>query len=291
MVRTKSNVSRKGGKARRRPQHVAHTVSRRSPASPRKGPFPIHALARAVPAMGPAEYADLKADIKAHGLLDPITLYQGRVLDGANRQRACHELHLTPQYTDWRPGANGATPASYVRSRNLCRRHITAGQRAAWALALAKDMRLQFHSGRKKGGGDVRRIADYLGVKLPPGTKGKFDAIDLAASAVGASPMSTEVYRVLTHETPALAQQVRAGTLDLYAADKQRRQRQPKPTPSRQAQTTTQRKMILHFSQAEYERADIDLRRVQTTMKLATPEATLLYLLREWHEPPAEAAS
>ena len=89
----------------------------------------------------------------------------------------------------------------------------------------------------------------------------------------------------------ALAQQVRAGTLDLYAADKQRRQRQPKPTPSRQAQTTTQRKMILHFSQAEYERADIDLRRVQTTMKLATPEATLLYLLREWHEPPAEAAS
>ena len=49
------------------------------------------------------EEEDLKAlaeDIKAKGLTEPITLYEGKVLDGRNRYRACDlvEVKLRPDY-------------------------------------------------------------------------------------------------------------------------------------------------------------------------------------------------
>jgi hypothetical protein len=40
------------------------------------------------------EFEGLCADIKAHGLQEAIWEFEGKILDGRNRSRACHELGM-----------------------------------------------------------------------------------------------------------------------------------------------------------------------------------------------------
>jgi hypothetical protein len=87
----------------------------------------FHPLADLVPSMRDSEYEDLKADIKANGLLMPIVLFEGKVLDGRHRLRACRAVDVEPRFTegtDWI-----GDPAGFVLSANLHRRHLTAEQR------------------------------------------------------------------------------------------------------------------------------------------------------------------
>src|SRR5262249_13912192 len=66
-------------------------------------------------------------DIKANGLHYPIFLYEGKILDGRNRYRACLEAGLEPatRNCDHHVG----DPAAFVISRNIRRRHLNAKHR------------------------------------------------------------------------------------------------------------------------------------------------------------------
>jgi ParB-like chromosome segregation protein Spo0J len=48
----------------------------------------VHPLAKAFPVIKEQEFDDLVADIKAHGVREPIWLYEGQILDGRNRYTA-----------------------------------------------------------------------------------------------------------------------------------------------------------------------------------------------------------
>ncbi len=61
-------------------------------------------------------------DIRAHGLLDPIVLHEGMVLDGWQRLRACRETMIAPIFTEY----EGDEPLSYWYSVNLIRHHAEA---------------------------------------------------------------------------------------------------------------------------------------------------------------------
>ncbi len=82
--------------------------------------------------MGPEELARLRDDIEANGLLEPIVLYMGKVLDGRNRLRACIAAGVEPRYVDVRLGEQ--RPIEYVISKNLRRRDLTTVQLAVLAL-------------------------------------------------------------------------------------------------------------------------------------------------------------
>ena len=88
--------------------------------------FKPHELAKVLPAMSGEDYDRLRTDIAENGLLEPITLYEEKVLDGINRQKACAETGVQPRYEEF----TGDDPLKFVFSRNLARRHLTAGQRA-----------------------------------------------------------------------------------------------------------------------------------------------------------------
>ena len=86
--------------------------------------YQIHPLADIIPAMSEPEYQALLADIKALGLRDPITLYDGKVLDGRHRYRACEEAGIEPTFEEFK----GSDTAAFVLSRNVKRRHLNQGQ-------------------------------------------------------------------------------------------------------------------------------------------------------------------
>lgn len=92
-----------------------------------------HEIANIFPMMTNAEYEHLKADIVLNGQLDPVVLYEGKILDGRNRWKACTELGLVINYDQYQ----GDNPLSYVISKNLHRRHLNETQRAVVASKLA----------------------------------------------------------------------------------------------------------------------------------------------------------
>jgi hypothetical protein len=98
--------------------------------------IPFHPLADLFPLMEGAEFDTLVADIKKNGLHYPIFLYEGKILDGRNRYRACLEL-------GWEPATRNCDhhvgdPAGFVISRNIHRRHLTAKQRRELIAKLLK---------------------------------------------------------------------------------------------------------------------------------------------------------
>lgn len=96
--------------------------------------YEIHPAAEIFPLMSGEEFDSLAADIQKHGLREPIVLFEGKVLDGRNRLRACQQLGVEPAFVEW---ANGEDPRTYVVSKNLHRRHLSESQRAMIAGKMA----------------------------------------------------------------------------------------------------------------------------------------------------------
>ena len=55
------------------------------------GQYETHNAANLFPLMEGREYKEFVADIRVNGLLSPIMLCGGRIIDGRNRLRACLE--------------------------------------------------------------------------------------------------------------------------------------------------------------------------------------------------------
>lgn len=93
---------------------------------PPAGRFPHHALADLFPMLGDAELNELSEDISARGQENPVWIFQGQIIDGRNREEACHRAGMTPRYSEYK----GDDPLGFVLSLNLRRRHLTESQRA-----------------------------------------------------------------------------------------------------------------------------------------------------------------
>jgi hypothetical protein len=74
-------------------------------------------------------FKDLVEDIRTQGQIEPIELFEGKILDGRHRYRACVAAGVEPKTATW----SGDNPYAYVVSKNLHRRHLTDDQRAAVA--------------------------------------------------------------------------------------------------------------------------------------------------------------
>jgi hypothetical protein len=102
---------------------------------PSKKKFEFHPLAVLFPLLEGDEFKILVEDIRRHGQREPIVLYQGRVLDGRNRARACKAAGVAPRYEEF----SGRDAAAYVISANIRRRHLTTEQRRDLIAKLLKD--------------------------------------------------------------------------------------------------------------------------------------------------------
>jgi ParB-like chromosome segregation protein Spo0J len=97
----------------------------------------FYPAANLLPLLEDHELDALVTDIRTHGLREPIVLFEGAILDGRNRYRACQKAGVVPHFEHWTPRHPDDTPLAFVLSRNLDRRHLNESQRAMIAARLA----------------------------------------------------------------------------------------------------------------------------------------------------------
>lgn len=95
-----------------------------------------HPLAELFPIMPASDIKELADDIKARGLQNPITLFDGKILDGQHRYEACCIAEVKPKFEVYR----GDDPIGFVIAANLKRRHLTTSQKAMVAAAVMEAM-------------------------------------------------------------------------------------------------------------------------------------------------------
>jgi len=152
-----------------------------------------HPIAQCFPKLDKADFAKMVASVKAHGMADPIWLYEGMILDGRHRYHACIRAGAGFQTREYR----GDDPVGFAVAINDNRRHYTAGQKAAVASALAA---------------------------LPQGQRprqmGGVPTIREAAGKVGVSVDSVKKLRRVEAASPATAKAVADGKISLNRAER-----------------------------------------------------------------------
>lgn len=98
-----------------------------------KDEIEFHEIASIFPMMEGEEFETLVKDIKENGLIEPIYLYEGKIIDGRNRYLACQKAGVEPRFEEY----TGISPVDFVISKNLHRRHLNESQRAVVAAKIA----------------------------------------------------------------------------------------------------------------------------------------------------------
>ena len=90
-----------------------------------------HELSNIFPMMSDEEFQALKNDIQTNGLRETIWTYEGKIIDGRNRFKACSEVGVEPRFQEWTgPGSL----IGFIVSLNLHRRHLNSSQKATCAI-------------------------------------------------------------------------------------------------------------------------------------------------------------
>jgi 16S rRNA G966 N2-methylase RsmD len=165
----------------------------------------FHEIANAFPLLDGQEFDDLCRDIAANGLLEPIWTYQGKILDGRNRYRACVQVGIEPQFREY----TGDNPLSFVISLNLKRRHLNESQRAVIAAKLA-NMRLGDNQHKKEG---VQICTPSI-------------SLEQAAELLNVSRRTVATVKAVEREAPELVEKIESGEMTAHEAEKAIRQMQ-----------------------------------------------------------------
>lgn len=96
----------------------------------------IHPAAMLFPMMSASDYERFRDDIKQNGQNEPVVFYDGMLIDGRNRYKACLELGIEVDETELDKDLV-PDPVEWVLSTNLHRRHLHPSQRAMIAAKMA----------------------------------------------------------------------------------------------------------------------------------------------------------
>jgi len=95
----------------------------------------LHEIANLFPGMTGTDYGNLKRSIELSGQQETIKVWNGAVIDGRHRLKACQELGIEPRFETFE-GAE-AEAVSYVLALNLHRRQLSDSQRGMIASKVA----------------------------------------------------------------------------------------------------------------------------------------------------------
>ncbi|MEM3424150.1 MAG: DNA methyltransferase [Nitrososphaeria archaeon] len=192
----------------------------------------IHDLCNILPEMTKEEFDELKEDIEKNGLLNPIVLFENKVLDGRHRYRACLELGIEPRFIQFEGDRLDAL--SFVISENIKRRHLTPSQKAFAGV----EIREKLMQMTKEKQADARKIGGLLGgrgrakdsekynerkdelktilEKIPKGT----ESAEIASKIVGTNEKYVREACKIREEAPELERLVIQGKITITDASK-----------------------------------------------------------------------
>jgi hypothetical protein len=165
----------------------------------------FHEIARVFPLLEGKEFDSLCRDIASNGLLEPIWTYQGKILDGRNRYRACVAVGIEPRFREY----NGNNPLGFVISLNLERRHLNESQRAVIASKLA-NARLGENQHTKVG----------VQICTPSIT------LEQAAELLNVGRRTVASVKAVERAAPELVEKIERGEMTAHEAEKAVRQKQ-----------------------------------------------------------------
>lgn len=183
------------------------------------GQYETHPAADVFPLIEGAEFDALCADIREHGLREPITRMRLKgkrlVLDGRNRLRACEATGTRPVWREY----EGDSPTAFVVSLNLKRRNLTKSQATACAVEMLPLFEAEAKARQRHGTtapGKGRTLRDTGPEALPDEKRAR----EQVASQFGVSGRHVQRAKKLAQTAPQLLDAVKAGKMDLGTAVK-----------------------------------------------------------------------
>lgn len=193
-----------------------------------------HPACMALPDLAADDYDALKQSLKKHGQANELLVTEdGLLIDGRHRLLALDELGLDPRYR-----TVTTDPWDWVVANNIAHRHMTVGQKAAFA-----DIYRTHHNIEAKKR-QTRKPVNSVQENFP---EQNGQARDTAAATVGVSGKSVDHIRTVKQHEPELYEQVRSGEMALNKAYTQARKTQkakdanaaPKETKAAPKETAT----------------------------------------------------
>lgn len=181
----------------------------------------FHPIANAFPLMEGDAFRELVKDVRKNGQQQPILTYQGKILDGRNRYRACLEAGEEPWTEPWL----GKSPVEAVLSLNLHRRHLSSSQKSAAAAELMPHLKAEARKRQQEHGntapGRVKTLPEFMPEVSTAGTsqtesRTEREAAAQAAKAVGGTnPKYIREAARLKEEEPETFEKVKRGEVGL----------------------------------------------------------------------------
>lgn len=161
-----------------------------------------HPYANDYPMMSEDEHKQLVESIKNKGQQDLIVIYEGKILDGRNRYKACREIGIAPKLK----GYIGSDPLGYVTTKNLHRRHLTDSQRAEIALKIAE--RLTDEENKKNAAEKPEPKPSETKKTKPNASPAN---IKKAAAKMSISPQTVDKIKKIKEKAPEKIDEIKSG--------------------------------------------------------------------------------
>jgi ParB-like chromosome segregation protein Spo0J len=162
-----------------------------------------HPIGAAWPALSDEDFQKLVDSIESIGILEKITVYEGKILDGWHRYRACTELRVKNipmvEY-------EGNDPGGFVIAKNDARRHEDKSQRA---FAIAETLDICEKSGRPSRYVDSNKPGKIAGLTTAD-----------AAAIAGVSERTMREAKAVTKAESEVKEAVKAGEMSVSEAAK-----------------------------------------------------------------------
>ncbi len=173
---------------------------------------PVHEFASIFPMMAEADLQALAADIKEHGLREPIWTYYRKIIDGRNRYKACKIAGVVPTFREW--DGKGSL-VKFILSLNLHRRHLTDQQRALVAAKAKAGFEVEALERRNA---NLRKNKDLVD-GLDPTLRSEGRSAERAAAILDVSVDATKkASKVLKEGAPELVAAAQQEAISLDAA-------------------------------------------------------------------------